>query len=204
MTKGLLLSPLRISPRNSNEAPEKLQSCWQEPNQERGQRYSIRNKCFDRTEETEKTRRGSKQRRRTREKEKKKRDKPRVESDKWRKSARRWWCTRQPRSRSRTKWRKRRGATVFFSGGGLVTAATRRWCGGGGDRRQRLAVWAVQIRAPFEGRWWWWAGWASSNPIQRPASEVGVGAVTLSCCLSVGHSWGARRTRSFTWYYTVT
>lgn len=39
----------------------------------------------------------------------------------------------------------------FFSGGGLVTAATRRWCGGGGDRRQRLAVWAMQIRAPFEG-----------------------------------------------------
>lgn len=39
----------------------------------------------------------------------------------------------------------------FFSGGGLVTAATRRWCGGGGDRRQRLAVWVVQIRAPFEG-----------------------------------------------------
>lgn len=32
-----------------------------------------------------------------------------------------------------------------------MTAATRRWCGGGGDRRQRLAVWAVQIRAPFEG-----------------------------------------------------
>lgn len=82
---------------------------------------------------------------------KKRRDKPRVESDKWRKSARRWWCTRQPRSRSRTKWRKRRGAMVFFSGGGLVTAATRRWCGGGGDRRQRLAVWVVQIRAPFEG-----------------------------------------------------